>query len=108
MFTATQSIDIDPCQSQPCGSNAECRNGVCYCLPEYQGDPYQGCRPECVLNMECPKNKACIRNHCQDPCPGVCGQNAICSVLDHIPICSCQPGTAGNAFIQCQAVQGNY
>lgn len=40
---------------------------------------YEGCRPECVLSSDCPSDKACIRNKCKDPCPGVCGLNAECS-----------------------------
>lgn len=39
---------------------------------------YEGCRPECVLSSDCPSDKACIRNKCKDPCPGVCGLNAEC------------------------------
>lgn len=74
------SDDINPCVPSPCGANAECkaRNGVgsCTCLLEYYGDPYTGCRPECVQNSECDRSKACINNKCKDPCPGVCGVNA--------------------------------
>jgi len=55
----------------------ECRNrngaGSCTCIPDYEGDPYTGCYPECILNQDCPSNKACSRNKCIDPCPGVCG-----------------------------------
>lgn len=96
-----EPVKDDPCDPSPCGSNAQCSNGVCSCLPEYQGDPYRGCRPECVLNSECPRDKACIRSKCVDPCPGTCGQDALCEVMNHIPICSCPNGMAGNAFVQC-------
>lgn len=27
-------------------------------------DPYAGCRPECVVNDDCPYNKACQQNRC--------------------------------------------
>lgn len=91
----------NPCIPSPCGSNAQCNNGICSCLPEYQGDPYQGCRPECILNSDCPRDKACIREKCTDPCLGTCGQNAICEVLNHIPICNCPSGMKGNAFVLC-------
>jgi hypothetical protein len=77
---------------------------VCECLPEYQGNPYEGCRPECLVSSDCPMNKACIRNKCQDPCPGTCGVGAICTVSNHIPICSCPPGTTGDAFRICNYV----
>lgn len=46
-------------------------------------------------------NRACIRNKCVDPCPGTCGVEAECSVTNHIPICTCPPGTTGDAFRQC-------
>lgn len=64
------------------------------------------CRPECVLNSECPQNKACIRNKCMDPCPGTCGQNALCEVYNHVPMCRCPQGMSGNAFVQCLPYQG--
>lgn len=92
----------DLCVPYPCGSNTKCLDGKCSCLPEYQGDPYIGCRPECVMNNDCPTQLACIRNKCKDPCPGTCGENAICNVYNHIPICSCPAGMSGNAFIQCR------
>lgn len=72
--------EIKPCSPSPCGANAVCKErdgvGSCSCLPEYFGDPYTGCRPECVQNSECDRSKACINNKCKDPCPGVCGINA--------------------------------
>ncbi|RZC36331.1 hypothetical protein BDFB_000153 [Asbolus verrucosus] len=94
----------DPCNPSPCGPNAQCNNGICTCLPEYQGDPYRGCRPECVLSTDCPRDKACIRNKCQDPCPGTCGQNAECTVINHIPTCTCIQGYSGNAFVLCSPI----
>lgn len=101
-------VETDPCNPSPCGPNAQCNNGVCTCLPEYQGDPYAGCRPECVLNTDCPKTRACVRNKCVDPCPGTCGQNAECSVINHIPNCVCVQGFEGNAFVVCSRVQGTH
>lgn len=77
---------------------------MCTCLPEYQGDPYRGCRPECVLNNDCPRDRACVNNKCIDPCPGTCGQNAECTVINHIPTCSCIANFTGNAFILCSPV----
>lgn len=96
----------DPCNPSPCGPNALCQDGSCSCLPEYQGDPYTGCRPECVLNSDCDLPRACIRNKCVDPCPGTCGQNAQCNVYNHIPMCSCLPGMTGNAFLSCRPSRG--
>lgn len=95
----------DPCNPSPCGANAICkeRNGAgsCICLPEYQGDPYTGCRPECVLNTDCPRDRACVNNKCRDPCPGTCGLNAECHVSNHAPSCSCLSGYIGNPLVSC-------
>ena len=75
--------------------------GSCACIADYTGNPYEGCRPECVLSSDCPTDKACIRNKCQDPCPGVCGSNAQCNVVNHVPTCSCNEGYVGNPFTTC-------
>lgn len=98
-------IEDDVCNPSPCGVNALCDNGICTCLADYQGDPYLECRPECILNNDCPREKSCIRNKCKDPCPGTCGQNAICNVINHIPMCSCSTGYTGNAFVICQQIE---
>lgn len=95
----------DPCNPSPCGPNSQCNNGVCACLPEYQGDPYVGCRPECVLNSDCPRDKACVRNKCADPCVNVCGQNAECSVINHVPMCACKVGWSGDPFSSCRKIE---
>lgn len=100
-FLAPEPPKRDPCNPSPCGANAKCNDGICSCIEEYQGDPYRGCRPECVLNNDCPRDKTCSRNKCIDPCPGTCGQNAECTVINHIPSCTCIEGFVGNAFILC-------
>lgn len=100
---------INVCQPSPCGINAVCReqNGVgsCTCIEDHLGNPYEGCHPECVLNSDCPSNKACVRNKCQDPCPGVCGQNALCNVVNHLPQCNCLPGYTGDPFRFCSVIR---
>jgi hypothetical protein len=98
-------VEKDPCNPSPCGPNTRCDNGICTCLPEYQGDPYRGCRPECVIPDDCPRDKTCRRNRCSDPCPGTCGQGAVCTVTNHIPMCSCPPGYTGNAFVTCSILE---
>jgi hypothetical protein len=108
ILLAKEPVLDDPCDPSPCGPNANCNNGVCTCLPEYRGDPYSGCRPECVLNSDCSRDKACLRSKCVDPCPGTCGQNAICDVINHVPMCSCPTGMAGNAFVECRPYQSMY
>lgn len=94
-----------PCTPSPCGANAICREqnniGACQCLSDYYGNPYDGCRPECVTNSECPNHLACLNNKCKDPCPGVCGQNAECRVANHSPQCFCQIGFNGNPLAGC-------
>lgn len=102
---STAAIRDDPCNPSPCGSNSQCNNGVCTCISEYHGDPYRGCTPECVLNSDCPRNRACIRHTCVDPCPGSCGQNAVCDVVNHIPMCNCPPNLTGNAFVRCHVAE---
>lgn len=96
----------NPCNPSPCGANALCkeRNGVgsCSCLPEYFGDPYTGCRPECVSNSDCDRNKACSNNRCKDPCPGSCGINAECRTINHSPTCTCLYGYSGNPLTKCE------
>lgn len=105
IYTSAESPpEKNPCHPNPCGSNAVCNSGVCSCIPEYFGDPYVGCRPECTMNTDCSPNKACINQHCVDPCPGVCGQDARCDVINHIPTCSCPPQTTGDAFIACRPI----
>ncbi|KAG5895964.1 hypothetical protein JTB14_027964 [Gonioctena quinquepunctata] len=96
---------IDPCEQAPCGQNAQCRDGICSCLPLYHGDPNVGCRPECTMNTDCSPTKACINVKCIDPCPGTCGQAAVCDVINHIPACSCPVGFEGDAFTICRPIR---
>ncbi len=55
----------DPCNPSPCGANADAAvrgsSCACTCRPEYFGDPYAGCRPECVVNSDCDLTKSCSR-----------------------------------------------
>lgn len=108
-FPELDPVVLDKCNPSPCGANALCRDGECTCPPEFQkGDPYTGCRPECVQNPDCPRDRACMQRKCQDPCPGACAQNAICTVINHVPMCSCPTGLTGNAFSQCTPIPRNY
>lgn len=99
---------INPCIPSPCGANTVCKelNGIgsCSCSSDYVGNPYDGCRPECIISTDCPLNKACIRNRCQDPCPGTCSQNANCQVINHIPACYCIQGYTGDPFVHCSVI----
>lgn len=99
---------LQPCNPSPCGPNSQCRvineQAVCSCLPSYIGSP-PGCRPECVVSSECDLTKACINQHCSDPCPGTCGLGAKCNVINHSPICSCDQGFTGDPFTKCLPIQ---
>ena len=85
--------------------NAICQvvngNAICSCMHDYSGDPYVICKPECILSTDCPSNLACLNMKCLDPCPGTCGVNAICTVVNHRPICKCTPGYTGDPFSYC-------
>lgn len=91
---------LDPCNL--CAPTAQCFNGECRCPPDYIGNPYESCRPECVLNTDCPRDKACLGSKCSNPCVGTCAQNAICTVVNHIPSCSCPEGFTGDPFSLCR------
>lgn len=102
-FSTATPVPVNPCNPSPCGPNAICHDdGICECLPEYTGNPYESCRPECVISSECPRDKACIRNKCQNPCTGTCGQSANCDVINHIPVCSCPSDMIGDPFTLCR------
>lgn len=94
----------NPCVPTPCGPYSVCRvlknRPVCSCVAGYIGGP-PNCRPECIVNSECSQNKACLKNVCQDPCPGTCGQNTQCRVVNHNPICSCITNYVGDPFSHC-------
>lgn len=108
MTVIAEDVPRDPCTPSPCGTNAVCsqRNGAgsCTCLQDYFGDPYVGCRPECVLNEDCDWNRACINNKCRDPCPGTCGSNAECNVVHHNPSCFCLHGYTGDPLSACRPI----
>lgn len=96
----------NPCVPSPCGLNAQCEptsNGAakCTCLPNYIGAPPQ-CRPECSSNNECLRDLACINFKCKDPCPGSCGINARCLVVNHVPNCVCLERFVGDPFTICR------
>lgn len=97
-----------PCDPNPCGTNAQCKtqNGAidCSCPGNYVGDPFSSCRPECVLNTDCPRDKSCSRNRCVDPCAGACGDNADCRVANHIPVCSCKEAHTGDPYGSCRPI----
>lgn len=106
-------VYTNPCVPSPCGPYSQCRdqNGYpsCSCLAEYIGSP-PNCRSECTINAECPRDKACMKQKCQDPCAGSCGINALCNVINHTPICLCPDNYEGNPFESCRPkpIEGLY
>jgi hypothetical protein len=95
----------NPCVPDPCGPYSTCRpessgRPACTCKPGYFGAP-PNCRPECLLSSDCGLSQACVRQACVDPCPGTCGTNAECKVVNHNPICSCPVRFSGDPFINC-------
>ena len=108
-FSATREPEIiQPCNPSPCGVNAECREqnnaAACSCIRDYQGNPYIECKPECVSNSDCARHLVCLNQKCVDPCKGLCGDRATCSVNNHIPLCTCYPGFTGDAFVACRRI----
>lgn len=91
----------------PCGPYSNCKesNGhaICSCLPGMIG-AVPACRPECMINSECPSNMACINTKCVNPCEGKCGRNAECRVINHNAICTCPDFYSGDAFVNCNVV----
>lgn len=108
IFIVYYEPEITACQTNPCGINAVCAEkdnaGSCSCLPEYYGDPYVECRPECVMNSDCPMTKSCVNMKCIDPCIGVCGAYAECFVANHAPYCTCLCGYTGNPSVGCYEI----
>jgi hypothetical protein len=100
-------IPPNPCNPTPCGPNSQCQvvsgQAKCGCQPNMIGTT-PNCRPECVLNSDCPSNRACINQKCVDPCPGSCTPNAECRVVNHSPSCTCAVGFSGNAFSDCRPI----
>ena len=109
LFAAPVPVDKNftrPCAPSPCDPGIQCNvygGQVAMC------DPCSGpsgiynliCRPECLAHSDCPFNFACLGRKCRDPCPGSCGVNANCMVINHNPVCSCPTGLVGNPFEHC-------
>jgi len=76
---------------------------VCTCAPEFLGSPPL-CRPECTLSSDCRPNEACVNQRCKDPCPGTCGIQARCVVVNHNPVCSCPERYTGDPFVRCDVM----
>lgn len=97
----------NPCYPSPCGPNSQCREinnqPVCSCVAGFLGSP-PTCHPECAVNSDCRMDQACSNQRCIDPCPGACGVNAECRVVNHNPACYCIRRYTGNALVHCHPI----
>lgn len=98
---------VKVCLRVECGPESRCvaraHKHTCECVEGARKDPWSGCRRvECVTDSECPTRLACRSGSCQNPCPGACAPDALCSVVRHSPVCECPRGTEGNPKIKCQ------
>ena len=105
---------IETCNANVCHPTAICEVGssgpVCKCPPNYIGDAYSaGCRiqveGDCPRgDIDCPLDAVCNSGKCINPCENACGKNALCSVIERKPVCTC-PGRfaplSGNAQDGC-------
>ncbi|PNF25784.1 hypothetical protein B7P43_G12126, partial [Cryptotermes secundus] len=63
----------------------------------------------CVADADCPPSEACRCSQCVNPCAesnNGCAHNALCTVLNHIIVCTCPPGQFGDATKDCQETPG--
>lgn len=58
-------------------------------------------RGECSSDSECRGDQNCINYSCVSSCTGQCGVGASCNARQHIALCSCPPGTTGDALSRC-------
>lgn len=110
--------DIDECSQDPtiCGPDASCVNqpGSFICNCQYGGahGAVGGCASEyregCIHNDDCTADKACIDSKCMSPCAesGACGQNALCTVRNHVKECNCRPFYFGDPQNICRKSVG--
>lgn len=95
-----ECVPVNVCEENPCHPTAICEPTPslgyrCKCPPNTVGDPISGgCRLEgnCPNgDTDCPEYTICQNGRCTNPCEQACGANALCSVLDRKPVCSCPP-----------------
>ena len=57
-------------------------------------------------NSECDTDKSCISHVCTDPCEDICGINAKCRTINHIPECYCPGELVGDPYFICRPKPG--
>ncbi|KAK0172478.1 hypothetical protein PV328_005790 [Microctonus aethiopoides] len=60
---------------------------------------------ECKNNTQCLKTQYCLTEVCRNPCPGSCGIDASCHVINHTLSCICPDCYEGDAYEQCTPLQ---
>lgn len=104
---------INPCiLTDPCSINAQCygdnHRSACKCPSGFTGDPFVRCEMiECQVDADCPTNKACLNQHCVDPCSDFanrpCAPNAVCFTRNHGTGCKCPDDLPfGNPLSYCE------
>ncbi|KAG8270610.1 hypothetical protein J6590_081938 [Homalodisca vitripennis] len=90
---------VDPCPG-PCAQKSSCR--VHKHVPFCSCSPGQIMQTKCFENADCPLDRTCIKEKCEDPCYNICnGTNTSCRVRNHIPYCTCQQGFYGDPLTSC-------
>lgn len=90
-----------------CGRGAEClainHKAICECPSGYGGNPKVGCMLlGCRSNSDCPTNKACINNKCENPCSrNPCTGVTECYVDNHAVECTCPHGYVRDHHDEC-------
>ena len=62
----------------------------------------------CLECRVCVQSLACIRQKCKNPCLGLCGENALCQVVNHNPRCNCLLGYEGDPYRRCATAKSEY
>ena len=110
-FKFSAQKTFNPCEPSPCGPYSSCRivnnHAACSCQQNYIGSP-PACKPECIVSTDCPQNKACISQRCEDPCLNTCGPGAECQVISHSPVCICPIGFTGDPFFYCVKIESMF
>ncbi len=101
-FLEVYQEPVSPCSNSICGENAYCKEqngvGACFCKEDFFGNPYEGCRRECILSSDCPSHLACVNYKCKDICPGSCSVNSECRVVNHNVVCTCIAQYTGDPY----------
>lgn len=104
-----QCVPVCATDGSSCGTQALCygtnHRTICECPPGLMGNPKTACvLLGCRSSNDCPTNRACINNKCENPCTTTdpCEHNAECKVFNHQPVCACPSGYIGDTGTGCR------